>query len=194
MVIVPKSGYPSVPKVDVPSSPPSYIGADYSGARKNNLKGNLPYAGYVPGSSSESHTLQNPTSFSDYSFAEYIEGLYSSVGAEQELNRLFNAEQARLNRDFQSTEAQIQRDWYESISNSSYQRSVNDLFKAGLNPVLAVSNGGASASVSGVPQGSNATVSGAQGDTLSSILNALASVASSVADFLPSISKIIKIE
>lgn len=145
-----------------------------------------------------SNNSLNPSQFSpssayDYSFAEYLEGLFSSVGAEQEVNRTFNAEQAALNREFQSTEAQIQRDWYESQSNNAYQRATRDLLSSGLNPVLAVSQGGASSSVSGVPVGSNASVTGAQGDTLSSILNAFASVASSVADFLPNITKLIKV-
>lgn len=140
-------------------------------------------------SNASSSNPSSPSSYTDYSFAEYLEGLFSSVGAEQELNRLFNAEQAQKNREFQSSEAAIQRAWYEEQSNSSYQRAVRDLVSAGLNPVLAVSQGGASVSSTAVPAGSNASVTGAQGDTLSSVLNALASVASSVAEFLPSLLK-----
>lgn len=146
----------------------------------------------TPNNSSQQSQFSASSAY-DYNFAEYLEGLFSSVGAEQEVNRIFNAEQAAVNRDFQSREAQIQRDWYESQSNNAYQRATRDLLNSGLNPVLAVSQGGASSSVSGVPAGSNASVSGAQGDTLSSILNALASVASSVADFLPNITKLIKV-
>lgn len=141
------------------------------------------------GNSASSSNVSSPSSYTDYSFAEYLEGLFSSVGAEQELNRLYNAEQAQKNREFQSSEAAIQRAWYEEQSNSSYKRAVRDLVSAGLNPVLAVSQGGASVSSTSVPAGSNASVTGAQGDTFSSVLNALASVATSVAEFLPSLLK-----
>lgn len=55
---------------------------------------------------------------------------------------------------FNSSEAQKSRDWQENMSNTSYQRAVQDLKLAGLNPVLAYSNGGAS-----TPQGATANSS-----------------------------------
>lgn len=58
---------------------------------------------------------------------------------------------------FNAEQAQLQRDWQERMSNTSYQRAMEDMSKAGLNPILAYSNGGAQ-----VPGGAAATVGGAQ--------------------------------
>lgn len=58
-------------------------------------------------------------------------------------NNAFNAEQAGLNRDFQ-----------REMSNTQYQRAVTDMKAAGLNPMLAYSQGGA-----GTPSGSAASAS-----------------------------------
>lgn len=55
---------------------------------------------------------------------------------------------------FNSQEAQKNRDWQEKMSNSAYQRAMQDMRQAGLNPILAYQQGGASS-----PSGSSASVS-----------------------------------
>lgn len=78
-------------------------------------------------------------------------------------NNAFNAQQAEINRQFNATEAQKQRDYETEMSNTAIQRKKQDLIDAGLNPMLAVDNGGASTPSVSAASGSSASSSGFAG-------------------------------
>lgn len=96
-----------------------------------------------------------------------------SAAEEQEKNRRYNAEQAKL-----------ARDWYADMSGTAYQRAVNDMKAAGLNPALMFGSGQAAATAAG----SAASYSVNPGDTASSMINSFASYGKYYAAMISAIS------
>jgi hypothetical protein len=79
---------------------------------------------------------------------------YNTLGAI--MQGVYNHIENSVAMNFNSAEAMKNREWQEQMSNTAYQRAVEDMKKAGLNPILAFQNGGAS-----TPGGSAGTISGA---------------------------------
>lgn len=88
--------------------------------------------------------------------------------AEALKNRNFQASQAQKAMDFERSEASVLRNWQEMMSNTAYQRAVQDMEKAGLNPILAYTQGGATVPSGASGKGFSASGSSASGSQASS--------------------------
>lgn len=111
-----------------------------------NKLGNAPmdYAGLV-----EYNTRANLLA-SQYAYDANMASMAYQADINSDLMRqqyLLNQQSADTAYQRDSLEAQKKRDWDEMMSNTSYQRAVNDIKQSGLNPILAYTQGGASSLV-----------------------------------------------
>lgn len=88
----------------------------------------------------------------------------NAFNAEQaDINRVWSAGQAADARIFNMQEAEKNRDFQEHMANTTYRRAVGDLTAAGLNPMLAYSQGGAPSPSGSQASGPAASSSAASG-------------------------------
>lgn len=115
--------------------------------------------------------MANPFKFiEDIPFLGPIIGGLGDYFTGKETNEA-NAEQAALNREFQSKEANAAFQRNYAASGTSYQRAVLDLESAGLNPMLAYQQGGASGVSGPSAGGAQATMQNPMSSAIHSALS-----------------------
>lgn len=137
-----------------PSDPKYHTGTDSAwSAAHGRSKGSL------PGIASGSGSIGNSGSALDYvnSVSDYIDA--------------FNVAQTNMVNEFNAKEAQKNRDWQERMSRNAHQYEVEDLIKAGLNPVLSAGGQGAFVGSGAVASGQKAVADDTRAMAALSLLN-----------------------
>lgn len=154
----------------------SLFGGMYQGANLPSLGDNSGYGSFLlknesPGFNSNSALYGTPDNATLLAGSE--NAITGNLDYQRVLDQLYK-EQA-FNRD----EAQKNRDFQLMMSNTAYQRQMNDLQAAGINPALVLGQGGASAASGSVANSTGKNVHSTSSQLLSTLVGGLMNITNS---------------
>lgn len=134
-------------------------------------------------------------SLQDFLNSDYASQVLDAEKQSAQAQMDYQTESMERAMEFNASESQKNRDWQTEMTNTAYQRAVKDMVAAGINPILAASNGGASSgNSSSASIGSQSGSKANSGNSLSSIFSTMVDGVVSSSNALSNISKDLMIQ